>query len=167
MPSLYKVTRINPRSLRSELLQIAEAQGKIPYPERSNTLWWLLWESEEPIGYFVSSSWELDNALFLSYHCLPQSANSLAWTSFLARFLELAAEEKFWCVYVIVYAKDENLQVALEAMGASPALFLEGRELWQISVGETKTSEACHKADLNPKRDCDDEQQDGPSNHLP
>lgn len=118
LSSSYRVTRINPNSIRDILASIDEEAKIPPYPRRHDAQWWMIWHGDEPVAYVVGKSWELDQAYAVChYSCVPEHLTFEAWVALFTAVIEYTQEEDHSRTFVI--ARDPSLYEALNHTGFS------------------------------------------------
>lgn len=134
----YSVTRINPRSVRDLIEDISLRAGcAYVYPYRSGSVWWVVWNDDNPVGFASASPWILDHSLSLCYHCAdPKHESCPSWASLLTTFLIFAEEEQYARAYVM--ANSLPMTEALTRMGFN-RVALNGclEKLWERELTQT------------------------------
>ena len=114
--SAYRVTRINPNSIRDILTSIDEGAKSIPYPKRNDAQWWMIWDGDDPVAYVVGAAWKLDQAYAIChYSCAPEHVQVDAWVPLLEAVMEYAQEEGHLRTFVL--SRDSSLQDSLVRTG--------------------------------------------------
>lgn len=118
------LTRINPKSvLRGHVEKIERGN---PFPLREDDEWWLLWDGEEPVAFFVCRFWD-----DTTYSVIHQAGQVSCWETVFTELQKYAEEQGF-----------ETLLTITEPLEEPPAILsVAGKEVREFLLTPTKENE--------------------------